>query len=216
VDIEPVSTSQWRLADWFPAVPAPRLESIRRYQAELLKFNPRINLISRATEREADEFHFADAVSAGLLIGNTHLTGEVHDFGSGNGIPGLVFALMYPSTQFVLVESDSRKIEFLKHVAFTLKLGNVTTAPVRVEDLPAGRVNIAVNRGFASVTRTLALAERAVAPAGRILHLKGSGVMDEVAEVTPKQGLSWATESLGEYRLPVSGAVRSVLMSTRA
>ena len=211
----PTDNALWRIQDWFPELSANELSQLHGYFAELLKFNPKINLISRNTERDADEAHVGDCVLAARLMAKANVVGTVHDLGSGNGLPGLVFAILMPTLKFNLIESDSRKAEFMKHVAFTLKLPNVTVTNARIESLPNESIQTAVTRGFATVTKACLAANKLFATGGAFYHLKGTNWSTEVVEI-PSQLMSvWAPELVGEYTLPVSQARRAIVRTRK-
>jgi 16S rRNA (guanine527-N7)-methyltransferase len=207
----------WRLPSWFPELSEAHLSSLARYHSELLRFNARLNLISRNSERDADEGHFADCVKACQMILAAHdLNGrEVYDIGSGNGLPGVVLAILSPGTSLQLVESDSRKCEFLKHLIHTLELSNCQVMNVRLETLQDEQLSMAISRGFASLTRALLAINRCFVKGGDFFHLKGSGWSSEIAEL-PSQLISvWTPSLLGEYSLPVSQARRAIVSTKK-
>lgn len=191
------------------------LDLLKAYHSELLKFNMRLNLISKTTERDADEQHFADCLLAVEIILRQNLPKKVFDIGSGNGLPGLIFGILDPSRQYNLVESDTRKAEFLKHVAATLKLSNVNVVVARFESLRPMGINCAVSRGFASISKTVLACNKIFEAGGRFYHMKGSGWSSEIADL-PSQLISvWAPELVSEYALPVSQARRAVVSTQK-
>lgn len=194
---------------------ATSIERLHLYHGELLKFNSKLNLISRNTERDADEAHFADCILAAQTLAKVDLGANVYDIGSGNGLPGLLMAILSPKTTFHLVESDVRKAEFLKHVAHTLQLGNATVLNVRVESLPAGSITNAVSRGFASVSKACVAVSKVMASGGVFYHLKGNSWSTEIAEIPSQLMSQWAPELIGEYVLPVSQARRAVVATRK-
>ncbi|MEK7356088.1 MAG: RsmG family class I SAM-dependent methyltransferase, partial [Bdellovibrionota bacterium] len=110
-----------RFKKWFPDLDSGALERVATYSQELLRFNKTINLISATTIKNADAVHFADCVSACLVVEKHMVTNApLYDFGSGSGLPGLVFAILFPKHKVVLVDRDQRKLEFCKHVVGTL------------------------------------------------------------------------------------------------
>ena len=203
----------WRVSEWWPDLEGQSHQRLATYHRELIKFNARLNLISRGTEAQADEIHFADCLGASSLLALDGRCDEVFDFGSGNGLPGLVLAILHPRLKLHLVESDSRKVEFLKHVAHLLNLSNVRCHCVRVQTLPKDSVAMVVSRGFASIDQTLAVSAPLIQPGGVVYHLKGAGYSDELAALGPAQRQTWSTEVVGTYALPVSRIERVVLVS---
>lgn len=205
----------WRVPTWFPDLPPAMLENLRRYHQELLKFNGKLNLISRNTERDADEVHFADCMLAFNALKTQDLGKQVYDVGSGNGLPGLVFAIMDPTREFVLIESDSRKSEFLKHVPHTLGLKNVQVMNVRLETVQSLSISCAITRGFATISKTCMISNKIFPNNGRFFHLKGNSWSSEIAEIPSQLIALWSPELVGEYSLPVSQARRAVVSTTR-
>lgn len=207
--------AMWRISDWFPNLDPAVMEQIKIYHSELLKFNSRLNLISRNTEREADEVHFADCLMAAELLKEQGLGPKVFDVGSGNGLPGLLFAIFFPNTEFLLVESDARKCEFLKHVIFALKLPNAQVVNARLESLKDAGMTVCVSRGFATISKTVLTCNRLFSGGGRFYHLKGGNWSSEIAEL-PSQLISvWSPELVGEYSLPVTQARRAIVVTTK-
>jgi 16S rRNA (guanine527-N7)-methyltransferase len=205
----------WRVAEWFPALSSEVLTSLKAYQLELLKFNIKLNLISRNTERESDELHFADCLLASQVLLKQKLGPRVFDIGSGNGFPGLLLAIVDPGREYVLVESDSRKCEFLKHAVHVLKLKNANVMNVRLESLMGSGLETAVSRGFASISKTVLACNKLFPLGGQFYHLKGNNWSSEIAEL-PSQLISvWRPQLVGEYTLPVSQARRAVVITQK-
>ena len=205
----------WRIQEWFSDLPNDSVVSLKAYHRELLRFNAKINLISRATERDADEAHFADCILATRAILGSALEKRVFDIGSGNGLPGIVMGILDPTREFVLVESDGRKCEFLKHTVQVLALKNVSVMNVRFETLVGQGVTCGVSRGFASISKTLLACNKIFGKQGKFFHLKGNNWSSEVAEL-PSQLISvWSPTLVGEYVLPVSQARRAVVITQK-
>lgn len=205
----------WRIPEWFPELDKVLVGRFQAYHSELLKFNSRLNLISRNSEREADEAHFADCILAAKAMNQVQFDKPVYDLGAGNGFPGLVLGLIHPKSEFRLVESDSRKAEFLKHMIAALKLTNCQVLNVRVETLLTSKMEIAVSRGFASISKALLAVNKGFTKGGRVYHMKGSAWSTEIAEI-PTQLISlWSPELVGEYNLPDTQARRVVVCTTK-
>ncbi|HVK60829.1 MAG TPA: RsmG family class I SAM-dependent methyltransferase [Bdellovibrionales bacterium] len=205
-----------RYEKWFPQLSAEAREKLLTYHSELIKFNRTINLISPGTAKSADATHFADAVLASEEI-QKHLIPDapLYDFGSGNGIPGLVFGLLYPQVKVVLVDRDQRKLEFCKHIAATLKLTNVSTHVGGVEELPSGSIKNAVARGFAPLSKALLLTRKPLAKGGRFFHMKGDGWANELAQVPSQLFSVWSPSLLAQYRIPDSNAEMGVVLTEK-
>lgn len=205
----------WRVEEWHPSLTADQRERLRAFHAELLKFNSRVNLISKNTEREADELHFTDCLMAAELVLKVPLPKKIFDIGSGNGFPGIVFPIVDQSREYVLVESDARKCEFMKHVLAVLSLKNASVLNARFESLGGVGIEAAMSRGFASIAKTLLACNRIFPKGAQFVHLKGPNWSSEIAEL-PSQLISvWQPELVGEYFLPVSQARRAIVSTLK-
>jgi 16S rRNA (guanine527-N7)-methyltransferase len=205
----------WRVPQWFKDLAAPKLELLSMFHVELVHFNSKVNLIGRGTEREADEVHFADSILGSQLILNSTQAKTLYDVGSGNGLPGLVIAILDPSRIIKLVESDARKAEFLKQMVFRLKLTNVEVLNIRFEQLGSGSIDVAFSRGFASVSKALLLGNKAFHKGSLYFHLKTNTWSREIAEIPSQLCSVWTPELIGEYSLPETRARRAVLVTKK-
>lgn len=204
------------MSRWFPDLQPSIVEKLSGYHDELLKFNKTINLISQTTVKTADIVHFADSVLASKLIA-PHLTPDapLYDFGSGNGFPGLVFGIIFPKTQAILIERDTRKAEFLKHVRSFLNLDNVEVRSVDAEDLPHDSVVNAIARGYAPLHKVLLTARHQVKVGGKFFHLKSDSWPQELAGIPSQLFTVWDSSLLGQYSLPETGVQMAVVITEK-
>lgn len=188
---------------WFPDLSAASIDRLFIYYFELLRFNKTINLISLSTVKNAESVHVADAVFASrLILPAMNGEGPLFDFGSGNGCPGLVFAALNPLRPVVLVDRDSRKLEFCKHAASAMGLKHLTVLESSVEELESQSVKFAVARGFAPFSRSLLLCRKQFIKDGRFFHMKSDGWANELAQMPSQVFSHWTPSLLGQYRLP--------------
>ncbi len=186
------------------------------YLSELLRFNKSLNLISASTVGRADVVHILDAARAWSLVGPCIPANSlVYDFGSGNGLPGIVAAILAPGVIFRLVDRDQRKVEFLKHVVAALALNNVSVIREDLREIRDRSVKFGISRGLASVANSLLQGRRMFESGGQFFMLKGEGWARELAEVQPQIFSDWSVEMMGQYRLPDSAADFVVLRGTR-
>lgn len=91
----------------------------------------------RAPARAVD-VHVADSLSA-LTLSEVRAATRIADLGSGGGFPGLPLAFALPDADVALVESVTRKSEFLRGVVAELEVANARVVPDRVEEWAAAR-----------------------------------------------------------------------------
>ncbi len=194
-----VKSPLWRIPKWYPFLDKKILLDLKMFHVELSRFSKRINLISQNSQKTADQIHFSDSIEAFLLLKKKKMLiteGPLFDLGSGGGFPGLIFGIMDPNQEVVLVEARRRKSEFLKHVISILKLQNIKVLCQRGESLPSNTVTVALSRGYGSVQKTLMDFQKCIKSEGKYIHFKGQGAM-VFSELS-----NWKTYLLGEYTLP--------------
>ncbi|MFQ5433116.1 MAG: 16S rRNA (guanine(527)-N(7))-methyltransferase RsmG [Nitrospinota bacterium] len=106
-------------------------ELIKKYLAELYRWNKAINLTSVAEDKAEELLVKPSLAMIEFLPDGGNL--EVTDIGSGAGIPAVALAVHLPRHNFTLIESNGKKASFLKHIAQHLKLSNVNILNERAE-----------------------------------------------------------------------------------
>ncbi|MCK6417707.1 MAG: 16S rRNA (guanine(527)-N(7))-methyltransferase RsmG [Alphaproteobacteria bacterium] len=159
------------------------IEKLKIYEALLRKWQNAINLVAPSTLGQIWERHFADSLQLAAFMPN-HM--RIADLGAGAGFPGLVLAIARPDLEIHLIESDTRKAEFLKNVS------RETATPVKVHNARAESVlphiapQIVTARAFAALKEILNLCEPLFNSAPQFVLLKGGTATDEVAQATEK------------------------------
>ena len=205
----------WRIPKWFPDINSDLMGKLRAFHAELIHFNGRMNLISPRTEKTADLVHIADGILGSRAV--LYLTDkkEIYDFGAGNGIPGLITALLDPDRRIVMIDSDARKIEFLKHCSFRLGLKNCSVNHTRIEDLPDESVHCAISRGLSNISKSLILMRHAAANDCEYFHFKSESWSTEVAGIPSQVLAHWDIGDVSDYMLPDGQTKLSVVQTKR-
>ena len=170
------------------SVPRETIDRLETYHRVLCKWQKAINLISQSTLENAWERHFLDSVQLVSLIDNHKK--RVIDIGSGAGFPGMVLAIM--GYQVTLVESDARKVAFLREVANQTAI-DVDIINKRVESLDIGVFDIVTSRACASLQKLLGYSHPFFhADTLGIFH-KGEKLSQELAEARQAWDFSYKT-----------------------
>ena len=106
------------------------------------------------------------------------------DIGTGGGMPGMIIALCQPERQCVLLDSNGKKIRFLKQFIADLKLKNVIAVQTRVENEDSihelGQFDVITSRAFASLTDFVAASQPYMHASSIIASMKGLIPTEEV------------------------------------
>ncbi len=179
----------------------------------LLRWNARINLTAVRKPEEIVTRHLGESLFAARHLfrasseRNPNDAGrgsyDAIDIGSGAGFPGLPLKIWAPELKLTLIESNQRKATFLREVIRALTLTNVDVFSARAEQF-SGTASIVTLRAVEQFERTLPVAERLVAPAGRLALLIGEGQVEAARKLLPD--LHW------QDPLPIPQSSQRVLL----
>ena len=171
----PEETSLEKIGD-FLDFPRETQEKLDCYVQLLIKWQARINLISSKTLPEIWHRHILD--SAQLVSYLPKTPSVILDMGSGAGLPGVILAIL-TRHQLHLVESDSRKIAFMRTA-----LRETGTSAIlheqRMETVPALRPDIITARALAPLSQLITLASGQHHEKIEYLFLKGREAKQEL------------------------------------
>jgi 16S rRNA (guanine527-N7)-methyltransferase len=163
------------------AFPAAAAEKLAALLIELERWNRRVNLTAIREPGAMVSAHLLDSlVARPLLSGETVL-----DVGTGAGFPGLPLAIVEPARQFTLLDSNNKKIQFVRHAAGLLGLDNVETVKGRGEDYaPGRRFDTVIARALAALPRLVEIAGHHVGEDGVFVALKGRYPAEELEQMS--------------------------------
>ena len=204
---------------WENIIPelTPSLEDPFTGLFELIKrYNSKVNLIAKSTVDRAGVKHFCDSYR-GLQVVEPLLTPykPIFDFGAGNGFPGLIAALMWPSSPLILVERNTRKAEFLKMAASELGLQNVEIHGGNVVDLTDQACVNVISRAMCPLPKFLLTTRSVMALQGRAFLFKGDHWSTEFSQVPPPVFESWSVEVGGTYEISPHEGPRFIIQCER-
>ncbi len=149
-------------------------------------WNAKINVVSRKDIDELYTRHVLHSLAITKII-NFRPGTKVLDVGCGGGFPGIPLAIMFPETQFTLVDSIGKKIKVVNEVANALNLSNVEGTQQRAEKMKH-HYHFIVSRAvtafpkFVALTRKLIDHEQLNALHNGIIYLKGGDFEEEIAD----------------------------------
>lgn len=156
------------------------LELLLKYQDSLVLWNKAYNLTAIRDPKEMLVKHLLDSLS----ILKDLPQGRLLDIGTGGGMPGMIIALCQPDRDCVLLDSNGKKIRFLKQFIADLKLKNVIAVQTRVENEDSihelGLFDVITSRAFASLTDFVAASKPYMHSSSIIASMKGLVPTDEI------------------------------------
>jgi 16S rRNA (guanine527-N7)-methyltransferase len=179
------------------------LDQISTYIDILLRWNARINLTAIRDPEEIVTRHFGESLFAARhlftdvpSVGDEFRTAlqehisvvRVADLGSGAGFPGLPMKLWAPHISMTLIESNHKKVAFLREVVRSLRLTDVNIENARAEDV-SGTYDIVTLRAVERILAILPVAAGLMARRGRLALLTSQRDLERTQSILSY--LSW-------------------------
>tara|TARA_B100001146_G_scaffold158663_1_gene139703 strand:- start:505 stop:1152 length:648 start_codon:yes stop_codon:yes gene_type:complete len=171
---------------YFPDLTEDQLEKFTKLKDLYKDWNLKINVVSR---KDIDEIYLRHALhSLGIAKVQQFQPGStVMDVGTGGGFPGIPLAILFPETQFHLVDSIGKKIKVVNEVKEGLGLENVKTSNCRVEEID-DQYDFIVSRAVAQMETFVRWVKGKIKKKSNhdlkngILYLKGGDLSEELAK----------------------------------
>ena len=175
----------------------------------LIRWNKKINLTSITKPDEVITKHILDSLS--LL---PHVHGKnLLDVGTGAGFPGVPLAMMLPDVEFTLLDSNHKKITFIKHVAAKLGLTNLKATHSRIQDLQSESLFTSITaRAFADLNDLLKWLPTVYDSNTQILAMKGKMPESEIESL--REGVlssQWTVQTIEPLHVPGLEAERCIV-----
>lgn len=143
------------------------------YEALVLRWNPRINLVAPTTLPDIRRRHIDDSLQISDCVAPE--SGIWVDLGSGGGLPGIVMAIAFADRdiRFAMIESDQRKAAFLRTCIRELALENATVHNARIEQVPSLNAAYLSARALAPLPKLMPYLRQHLASDGKAFLMKG-------------------------------------------
>lgn len=163
-----------------------QIEMFDTFYQLLVEWNKKMNLTTIIDYEEVIQKHFLD--SCLLLKGCPRQLFEsktIIDVGTGAGFPGIPLAILLPDTQFTLMDSLNKRIDFLSAVVKRLDLKNIQLIHGRAEEFGKDKnfreqFDFCVSRAVASLPLLLEYCSPFVKVGGNLLLYKSKKVSEEI------------------------------------
>lgn len=188
------------------AAQAQRLQQLIQYRDLIQHWNQVYNLTAIRSPQEMIGRHLLDSLAALPYVHGP----RVLDLGTGAGLPGIPWAIVRPDWQIMLLDSQAKRVRFLRQAVMELGLRNAAVVHSRAQDfsMPDELFNTVTSRAFTDFPAFYALAKPLCASGGRVLALKGQWPEPEAA---PPADLALEVHAL---QVPGERGARHVVIAT--
>jgi 16S rRNA (guanine527-N7)-methyltransferase len=169
---------------YFTSLSENQIEAFKQLGPLYRKWNDRINVISRKDIDHLYLRHVLHSLAIAKYI--AFIPGQtVLDIGTGGGFPGIPLAILFPETNFTLVDSIQKKIRVVETVINTLKLTNVRAEQNRAENI-SEKYDFVVSRAVASLSKLIQWTRKNIHvssdinSANGLIALKGGDLSTEI------------------------------------
>ena len=153
---------------------AQQQRSLLLYLDQLLLWNKAYNLTAITDPVDALIKHVIDCLA---II--PHLpSGALLDIGTGAGLPAVIIAICQPERSCTALDSNQKKIRFIKQISSELGLSNMQPIASRIEAHEAS-YDVVTSRAFASLIDFVAVAQPRLADNGYLCAMKGKAPSEE-------------------------------------
>lgn len=178
------------ITKYFPGLSPLQLSQFEKLYDLYSFWNNQINVISRKDIDLLYERHILHSLGIAKIMPFKAGT-KILDVGTGGGFPGIPLAILFPESEFLLVDSIGKKIKVVNEVAGGLQLKNVTAIHQRAEEIDK-RFHFIVSRAvtefpvFYSWIRHKFLSDNFNDLPNGILYLKGGDLREEFGKYYDK------------------------------
>lgn len=153
---------------------AAQQRTLLLYLDQLLLWNKAYNLTAITDPVEALVKHVIDCLA---IIPHLPL-GSLLDIGTGAGLPAVIIAICQPERPCTALDSNQKKIRFIKQISSELGVSNVQPIASRIEAHETS-YDVVTSRAFASLIDFVEVAQSRLAGGGHLCAMKGKAPTDD-------------------------------------
>lgn len=188
---------------YFPDLTSHQRQQVEGLQDLYTEWNDKINVISRKDLDNLYVNHVLHSLGIAKVI-SFNPGAQILDVGTGGGFPGIPLAILFPQSQFHLVDSIGKKITVVNEISNSLGLSNVIAEKIRVEEIKNRRYDFIVSRAVTRMKEFYGWVNNKVSNTCQhsidngILYLKGGDLEEEMKELRRPYSLYSLTDFFEE------------------
>ena len=179
------------LKKYFPQITEFQVEKLILFKDLIKQWNKKINLVSRKDVENFEVNHILHSLSISKFIKFKKDT-QILDLGTGGGLPGIPLSIVFPNSNFKLIDRKNKKINVLNEIINKLHINNVKAQNIDIIDLNHN-YDFIINRAVSSTDNLIKLCKGRINSKGHnkikngIICLKGGNFNSELKNINKFQ-----------------------------
>ena len=179
------------LKKYFPQITEFQVEKLILFKDLIKQWNKKINLVSRKDVENFEVNHMLHSLSISKFIEFEKDT-QILDLGTGGGLPGIPLSIVFPNSNFKLIDRKNKKINVLNEIINKLSINNAKAQNINIIDLNH-KYDFIINRAVSSTDNLIKLCKGRINSKGHnkikngIICLKGGNLKSELKNINKFQ-----------------------------
>ncbi len=191
-----------------------QINKLEKFYQLLVTWNEKINLTTIIKEEEVYLKHFYDSLTL-IKVVDLRQPLTVLDVGTGAGFPGIVLKIVFPNLKITLLDSLTKRINYLNEVIKALDLHDIETVCSRCEDytkINREKYDLVVARAVSHLKILSEMIIPTVKVNGYFIAMKAN-LNDELEKTIPMlKKLNSELKEIKEFSLPIENSKRTLVV----
>ena len=191
-----------------------QINKLAKFYQLLVTWNEKINLTTIIKEEEVYLKHFYDSLTL-IKVVDLRQPLTVLDVGTGAGFPGIVLKIVFPNLKITLLDSLTKRINYLNEVIKELDLHDIETVCSRCEDytkINREKYDLVVARAVSHLKILSEMIIPTVKVNGYFIAMKAN-LNDELEKTIPMlKKLNSELKEIKEFSLPIENSKRTLVV----